>query len=136
MKHIVRYLKDTNTKGYILNPSSENRLDFYVDADFAGTWTLETSNNPLSVRARTEYIITFANCPVLWSSKLQTEIALSPTEAEYIVLSQAMRDIIPMRVILSELSAICQVTISASILHTPQFLKTIKDVLIWLRLLK
>jgi hypothetical protein len=34
-------------------------------------------------------------CPILFVSKMQTEIALSTTEAEYIVLSQAMRDLIP-----------------------------------------
>jgi hypothetical protein len=30
-----------------------------------------------------------------WSSKMQTEIALSTTEAEYIALSQAMRLVLP-----------------------------------------
>ena len=30
-----------------------------------------------------------------WCSKLQTEIALSMTEAEYIALSQVMREVIP-----------------------------------------
>ena len=34
------------------------------------------------------------NCPILWASKLQSEISLSTTEAEYISLSQAMRGII------------------------------------------
>jgi hypothetical protein len=36
----------------------------------------------------------FAGCPLIWSSKLQTEIALSSTKAEYIALSTAMREII------------------------------------------
>jgi len=30
-----------------------------------------------------------------WTSKMQTEIALSTTEAEYIALSQAMREVLP-----------------------------------------
>ena len=34
-------------------------------------------------------------CPILFVSKMQTEIALSTTEAEYIALSQSMRDLIP-----------------------------------------
>jgi hypothetical protein len=29
------------------------------------------------------YIITYAGCPMHWASKMQTEIALSATEAEY-----------------------------------------------------
>ena len=38
-------------------------------------------------------------------SKLQTEIALSTLEAEYIALSQSMRDLLPMRRILKEIGA-------------------------------
>jgi hypothetical protein len=32
----------------------------------------------------------YAGCPLVWVSKLQIELALSTTEAEYIALSQAM----------------------------------------------
>jgi len=46
----------------------------------------------------------FASCPVVWVSKLQTEVALSMTEAEYIALSQAMRDLIPLLGLLDELA--------------------------------
>ena len=35
-----------------------------------------------------------ANCPILWSSKMQTTIALSTTEAECVALSTALRDVI------------------------------------------
>ena len=41
------------------------------------------------------YVITYAGCPMHWSSKMQTEIALSTTEAEYIAHSQAMREVLP-----------------------------------------
>jgi hypothetical protein len=46
----------------------------------------------------------FASCPMVWVSKLQTEVALSMTEAEYIALSQAMRDLIPLLGLLDELT--------------------------------
>jgi hypothetical protein len=46
----------------------------------------------------------FAGCPVVWVSKLQTEVALSMMEAEYIALSQAMRDLIPLLGLLDELA--------------------------------
>ena len=63
----------------------------------------------------------FANCPVLWTSKLQSEIALSTTEAEYIALSQAMRDIIPMRTLLTELSNVCGIKIGGITAHSTVF---------------
>ena len=50
--------------------------------------------------SRKEYINTYVGFPVLWCSKLPTEINLSTIEAEYIVLSQAMCDIIPYMVLL------------------------------------
>ena len=34
----------------------------------------------------------FANCPIIWVSKLQTQVALSTTAAEYISLSQSLQD--------------------------------------------
>ena len=37
----------------------------------------------------------YAGCLITWGSKLQTEIALSTTESEYIALSSAMREVIP-----------------------------------------
>ena len=48
------------------------------------------------------YMITYAGCPVLWASKLQTEIALSSTESEYITLSQALREVIPLTSLIKE----------------------------------
>ena len=36
----------------------------------------------------------YAGCLITWVSKMQTEIALSTTESEYIALSSAMREVI------------------------------------------
>jgi hypothetical protein len=119
--HIVRYLKGTRTKGYILCPSTTRTLDCYVDADFAGLWTTNNSHLPTSVKSRSGYIITFASCPILWSSKLQTEIALSTTEAEYIAMSQATRDLIPMRDLLQELSQATKLIVGDTITHSTIF---------------
>ncbi len=68
----------------------------YVDADFSGRWHKEYAKLCDSVLSRTGYVITFCGCPVTWSSKLQTEIALSTTESKYIALSTAARDILPL----------------------------------------
>ena len=61
-----------------------------------GGWSTDESDDPASVYSCTGYIIKYKNCPILWAPTLKSEISLSTTEAEYIALSQAMRDIIPM----------------------------------------
>ena len=76
-----------------------------MDADFAGGWATGDSTQPEIVLSRTGFVISYAGCPIYWCSKLQTEIALSTTEAEYIALSMAMRDVLPFLNLLSEISA-------------------------------
>jgi hypothetical protein len=38
----------------------------------------------------------YAGCPIIWASQLQTEIAMSTTEAEYLALSTALQNTIPL----------------------------------------
>ena len=45
----------------------------------------------------------------LWKSKMQSEISLSTTEAEYIALSQSMRDLIPLMNIIEEIDDIFEI---------------------------
>jgi hypothetical protein len=93
---IGRYLKGTLDKGLILKPSKDFKIDCYPDADFAGLWTRDDKQDPHCVRSRTGYVINLANCPVLWKSKLQTEIALSTMEAEYVALSASCKELFPL----------------------------------------
>ena len=65
-----------------------------MDADFAGGYQKENTSHPRNCLSQTGMIIKFANCPIIWSSKLQTTIALSTTEAEYMALSAAAREVI------------------------------------------
>jgi hypothetical protein len=92
----------TQDKGLTFKPDHTRGLECFVDAYFSGNWTAVDSNDPENVLSRTGYIIYYAGCPIHWVSKLQTEIALSTTEAEYIALSQSMRDVIPMMNILEK----------------------------------
>jgi hypothetical protein len=103
LKRIVRYLQGTKDKGLRLKPTEDMQLDMYCDADFAGLWNHEDDQDPTCVKSRSGIILTLGGCPLTWSSKLQTEIALSTLEAEYIALSQGMRELIPMRRLLEEL---------------------------------
>ena len=103
VKRILRYLNGTRTGGMSLRPTGDLQVDCYVDADFAGLWKVEDDQDPLCVKSRSGYLITFMNCPLLWTSKLQTQIALSTMESEYIALSQSMRELIGVREVLKEI---------------------------------
>ena len=76
----------------------------HVNSDFCGQWDRTTADEDASAaKSRTGHVVTHAGCPVLWNSKLQTHVALSTTEAEYIALSQALRDTIPIMQLLKEI---------------------------------
>jgi hypothetical protein len=72
----------TRMRGMIIKPIDALSLELYVDADFAGLWNAEQPDDLISVKSRTGYIIMISGAPVIWSSKLQTEIALLTCEAE------------------------------------------------------
>ena len=99
IKHLAKYFKGIldHEQGLIYKPTQDLALNCYVDADFAGLWGYEDDQDPVCVRSRSGYVFTMGDCPVHWTSKLQTEIALSTTEAEYISLAQALREFIPLR---------------------------------------
>ena len=78
----------------IYRPDITRGLECYIDADFAGGWKDGNHDIPESVLSRTGFVIMYSGCPITWGSKLQTEIALSTTESEYITLSSAMREVI------------------------------------------
>jgi len=100
VKRIGRYL--LAAKGLIMRPNQEG-MECWVDAAHATEWNNKTaSDNPNSARSRMGYIITYSGCPMHWTSKMQTEIALSTTEAEYIALSQSMREVLPIMWLLEE----------------------------------
>lgn len=71
--------------------------------------------------SRTGYVVLYANCPIIWCSKLQTEISLSTTEAEYIALSQSLRDVIPLIGLLKELQEILEFTSTVPTVHCTVF---------------
>ena len=98
LERIGRYLKGTTKEGLIFRPTLDEGqlvldIDCYVDADFAGLWPHEDKMDPISVKSRTGFVICIANCPVIWTSKLQAINALSTMETEYIALSMAMKSL-------------------------------------------
>ena len=112
LKHIGRYLKGTQEKGIIMHPSTAIHVDCYPDADFAGLYNKEDAQDPHCVRSHSGYVICIAKCPVLWRSKLQTEIALSTMKAEYVALSTACKDLFPLLDLTRELASACGLNVS------------------------
>jgi hypothetical protein len=104
LKRIGRYLLHVPLKGLVIKPNTNLHLELFADADFAGLWGQEDPTDPVSVRSRTGSIVTLGEAPILWKSKLQTETALSTMMAEYIALSNSMRDLIPIKSIINEVT--------------------------------
>ena len=103
VEHIVKYLRDTRNEGIILKPQSSKSFDVFADADFVGNWhKMTAAHDSSTAKSRTGYVINYAGCPIAWTSKLQTVVALSSCEAEYISLSDSLRDTIPLMDLINE----------------------------------
>ncbi|CAJ1959006.1 unnamed protein product [Cylindrotheca closterium] len=103
IRWLGRYLKGTKDKGTILKPDKEKGIEVYVDADFAGNWDPNEYEDRDTARSRHGYYITYAGCPIVWKSQMQTEVALSSTESEYTGLSYALREAIPIMNLFQEM---------------------------------
>jgi len=96
------YLKAMEDKGLSFHPTNKLTLDCYVDANFASLYNVENHTGPVCVKSCTSFVLLLGSCPLYWSSKLQMEVTLSMTKAEYITLSQAMRALLPLHSLLHE----------------------------------
>ena len=57
LKQIGCYLKGTRDHGMIIKPIADLTLELYVDADFARLWNAKNSEEPISVKSCTGFII-------------------------------------------------------------------------------
>jgi len=94
VKRILRYIKGTSDVDLCYG-GSEFIVKGYVDSDFAGDLDKKKST--------TGYVFTLAGGAVSWLSKLQTVVALSTTEAEYMAATQACKEAIWIRRLMEEL---------------------------------
>ena len=72
--------------------------------------------------SRTGYVIMYGVCPIQFVSKLQTENSLSGAEADYIALSQALQELIPLMILLKEINNTFPI-----LLGTPDFGCTVHE---------
>ena len=117
LKMIVRYLHGTADSGIIVPTfTGDLLLKCYVDADFAGLYKIDSSEDSSSARSRTGFIIFLGPCPLIWKSYLQTEVSLSTLEAEYSALSASLRVALP-------IISICRLAVK--VIKVPSNFKTI-----------
>jgi hypothetical protein len=83
VKRLLRYLKGTQDYGIHISSQSDT-LVVHADADWGG----ESDRKSVS-----GFVITIGCVPISWRSRKQTAIALSITEAEYAILSEASREV-------------------------------------------
>ena len=80
-KKILLYLKGTSTKEMTIQPTDKHDVNCYADANSGDLWGSEDYQDPVCVKSRTRSVILFMGCPLLWVSKLQTQVALNTMES-------------------------------------------------------
>lgn len=94
VKWILRYLKGTQNMGLCFK-GKDAILRGYTDADLGGCKD--------TFKSTTGYIFTVGGTAVSWMSKLQKSVALSTTEAEYMAVAEASKELIWLKTFLEEL---------------------------------
>ena len=100
---IVRYLHCLASVEMFYNLNLKCSLQVCTDIDFIELWLKEIALDPNSILSRIWFAIMLFGCFLFWISKLETEIALSITKAECIIISQKLRNVIPLINLMNEL---------------------------------
>ncbi|GJY00918.1 retrovirus-related pol polyprotein from transposon TNT 1-94, partial [Tanacetum coccineum] len=97
VKWILKYLRGTVNVGLVYGTHHGNHVDVtgFVDSDYA--------KDPDKGRSITGYAFLVQGCVVSWKATLQHVVALSTTEAEYMALTEAVKEAIWLRGLLEEL---------------------------------
>ncbi|GKB86563.1 retrovirus-related pol polyprotein from transposon TNT 1-94 [Tanacetum coccineum] len=93
VKRILRYIKGTSDVALCYGESGLT-VKGYVDSDYAGD--LDGS------KSTTGYVFTLSGGTVSWVSKLQSVVAMSTTEAEYVAAAQASKEALWLKMLLEE----------------------------------
>lgn len=94
-KRVLRYLKGTACVGLCFRRSSSDCIEGYVDANW-GSCLIDR-------RSYTGYIFLLAGSAISWESRKQRTVALSSREAEYMGITEAVKESIYLQGFLSEL---------------------------------
>jgi hypothetical protein len=96
-RRVLRYAIHTHNYSlkYCGDRSSELQLLSFADVDYG--------SNLINRRSTTGYVFVFCNGPISWSSRKQPTVAMSTMEAEYMALSDAIRELLSRMYYLTEL---------------------------------
>ena len=104
VKWLGHYLVGNQDKGLIMKVDPTKGLEVYPDIDFAEAWEPEGAGEDIdTARSRYGLVITYAGCPLVWKNQMQSKIALSSTESEFIGLATANSTAIPILRILTDM---------------------------------
>lgn len=95
VKWIFRYLRGTSSLCLRFGKTDSGVLG-YVDSDYAKDLDKR--------RSITGYVFTLGNCAVSWKAQLQSTVALSTTEAEYMAVTEAVKEALRLKRLIGELS--------------------------------
>jgi transposase InsO family protein len=94
-KNVLKYIKGTLGRRLVYPRGGDSILRVYVDADYAGDRDTRKS--------RTGYVIFLGDAAVEWRSTKQTCTTTSTFTAELVALSEAVKALVPLRVLCEEL---------------------------------
>lgn len=84
LKGILRYIRGTNDYELVYDGKSDVSLDVFADSDWA--------NDRIDRKSTTGYMVRVFENIVVWSSKKQSIVTLSSTEAEYVSACTAVQE--------------------------------------------
>ena len=102
VKRMCRHLLGTKDNGLVFNPYKEIVVGCYADEDFSGLWEHVNSQDPICARSRTGFVVTFSNFTLLCLSKIQKYISLSTLHSGYVILSNYVRALLPLKSLIKE----------------------------------
>ena len=95
MKRIFKYLKGTSDVGLLYRGEALSLIAGYSNSDYAGDID--------SRRSMTGYVFALGNSVISWKATLQPTVTLSTIEAEYMALTEAAKEGIWLKGLVSDM---------------------------------
>ncbi|KAK9712688.1 Reverse transcriptase (RNA-dependent DNA polymerase) [Popillia japonica] len=97
VKRVLRYLRKTENAKLVFKKSGE-KLRFYVDADWA--------SDQKDRKSWSGFVIKFASAAIEWRTRKQRTVSLSTVEAEYVAMTEIVKEWLWIKNFITELGMI------------------------------